>query len=514
MREISMERVNKTRENILDIIKSPVLTHEQKVASLANQADSLMEVLDLPEGLDELLNVSIETKCICDLSEGHAPLRPRYSVPDYAKFMKEGSKFLQLDPPKDLYEALNSLLIFYKHVPSVTNFPVYVGQLDQLLEPFIDDVPEDQAKKLLKMFMTHIDRTVLDSFSHGNIGPTATKAGRLLLEVEEELENAVPNLTMKYEEGVTDDAFALKAIECALHSAKPSFANHAMFKSELTENYVIASCYNGLPYGGGSYTLCRLVLGNIAKRSKDIKDFKENQLPYVMDIMARYMDARIKFEVEESGFFENNFLAKEGFIHRDRFTAMFGLVGLADCDNLLLEKEGKTGRFGHDEHANDLGVEIMDIIKDFNDHHFNPYCEVAGGHFLLHAQVGLAEDENVTPGTRIPIGEEPEELIDQLMVLSRFHKYFPSGTGDIFPIDLTVHKNPEYILDIIKGAFRKDLRYLSFYASDSDVIRVTGYLVKRSEMEKLDAGQAVLQDTTALGLGASKNGHILERKVR
>lgn len=89
------------------------------------------------------------------------------------------------------------------------------------------------------------------------------------------------------------------------------------------------------------------------------------------------------------------------------------------------------------------------------------------------------------------------------MVLSRFHKYFPSGTGDIFPIDLTVHKNPEYILDIIKGAFRKDLRYLSFYASDSDVIRVTGYLVKRSEMEKLDAGQAVLQDSTA-GLGAPR----------
>ena len=26
------------------------------------------------------------------------------------------------------------------------------------------------------------------------------------------------------------------------------------------------------------------------------------------------MDERIKFEVEESGFFENNFLAKEGFI--------------------------------------------------------------------------------------------------------------------------------------------------------------------------------------------------------
>lgn len=514
MRDITMERVNQTRENILNIIESPSLTHEQKLTNLACQADSLMEVLDLPEGLDELLNAPIDRQCICDLAEGHAPMRPRYIVPDYAKFLKEGSKFLQLAPPADLYEALNSLLIFYKHVPSVTNYPVYVGQLDELLEPFIDTVDEAQAKKLLKMFMIHIDRTVLDSFSHANIGPRPTKAGRLLLEVETELEHAVPNLSLKYEEGVTDDEFMLKAIDCALHSAKPSFANHKMFKSELTDRYVIASCYNGLPLGGGSYTLCRLILGNIAKRAANIQDFKEKVLPYVLDIMARYMDERIRFEVEESGFFENNFLAKEGFIRRDRFSAMYGLVGLADCVNILFEKEGLNGRFGHDEKANDLGVEIMEIIREFNEKHVNPYCEVSGGHFLLHAQVGLAEDQNVTPGTRIPIGEEPEELIDQLMVLNKFHKYFVSGTGDIFPIDLTVHRNPEYVLDIIKGAFRMDLRYLSFYSSDSDVIRVTGYLVKRSEMEKLDKGLAVLQNTTGLGLGASKNCHILERKVR
>ncbi len=514
MREISMDRVNQTREAILETIKSPTLTHEQKVSAMAGLADSLMEVLDLPEGLDELLNVPIDRKCICDLSEGHAPVRPRYIIPDYEKFMKEGSSFLQLPPPTDLYEAINSLLIFYKHVPSVTNFPVYVGQLDELLEPFIDTVPEEQAKKLIRMFLTHVDRTVLDSFSHADIGPKASKAGYLLLEAEKELEQAVPNLSLKYEEGITDDEFALAAVDCALHSAKPSFANHRMFKKELTENYVIASCYNGLPLGGGSYTLCRLILGNIAKRADNIKDFKENKLPYVLDIMARYMDERIRFEVEESGFFENNFLAKEGFIHRDRFTAMFGLVGLADCVNILLEKEGKSGRFGHDENANDLGVEIMDMIDAFNAEHTNPYCEITGGHFLLHAQVGIADDIDVTPGTRIPIGEEPEELIDQLLVLSRFHKYFPSGTGDIFPIDVTAHKNPEYVLDIVKGSFQKDLRYLSFYSSDSDVIRITGYLVKRSEIEKLAGGSAVLQDTTALGMGACKNGHILERKVR
>ena len=64
MRDISMERVNKTREKILEIIESPVLTHEQKLTNLANQADSLMEVLDLPEGLDELLNTGIDKQCI------------------------------------------------------------------------------------------------------------------------------------------------------------------------------------------------------------------------------------------------------------------------------------------------------------------------------------------------------------------------------------------------------------------------------------------------------------------
>ena len=44
MRDISMERVNQTREAMLETVKSPTLTHEQKVATMANQADSLLEI--------------------------------------------------------------------------------------------------------------------------------------------------------------------------------------------------------------------------------------------------------------------------------------------------------------------------------------------------------------------------------------------------------------------------------------------------------------------------------------
>ena len=374
MREIGMDRVNETRKQMLETVKSTVLTHEQKVATMANLADSLLEIIDLPDGLDELLNQPIDRQCICDLSEGHAPLRPRYIVPDYQKFMREGSKFLQLAPPKDLYEAVNSLLIFYKHVPSVTNYPVYVGALDELLDPYVQDMDEAQAEKIIRLFLIHMDRTILDSFSHANIGPKATKAGSIILRVIGQMQDAVPNLSMKYDEEQTSDEFLRECVVTALHSAKPSFANHKMFVSELNEDYVIASCYNGLKYGGGSYTLSRLILGNIAKRATDAADFLNNQLPHVCQVMADYMDARIRFEVEESGFFENNFLAKEGFIHRDKFTAMFGMVGMAEAVDILMEKSGKNLRYGHDKEADDLAVQIMDKIAEFNQNHTNQYC--------------------------------------------------------------------------------------------------------------------------------------------
>jgi YjjI family glycine radical enzyme len=509
-----MQTVEEKRQAILQEICNRQESHEQKVTALARAAENFLTVLDEPKEIDELMRCDQEERCICNLFEGDAPYRPRYIVPDYDKFMKQGSRFLQLDPPRDFAEALNSLMILYHNVPSITNYPVYIGKLDRLLEPYLTDVSDEEAKRMLRLFFTQIDRTILDSFCHANIGPVASRAGRLILEVEGELENAVPNLTMLVDAEKTSDEFILDGIRCALHSAKPSFANNRMFTSELGENYVIASCYNGLIEGGGSYTLSRLILSNIAKRSKDLRDFKENQLPFVMDVMARYMDERIRFIVEESGFFESNFLVLEGLLHRDRFTAMFGMVGLAECVNILMEKEGHEGRFGHSEEADNLGVEIMEQIDAFNRAHKNRYCEVTGGNFLLHAQVGLAEDQHVSPGTRIPVGEEPAQLVDHLKQINRFHRYFPSGTGDIFPVDLTVHQNPDFLLDVIRGSFAQDIRYLSFYRGDSDVIRVTGYLAKRSEIEKLANGENVRQNTTGLALGATRNCGAQSRRIR
>ena len=446
-----MDQLQQKQEEILGILRDPTLTHEQTVMTLAKAAENLLATPGAPEEYYKLKEAGI----ICDLFEGNAPYSPRYILPDYEKFFREGSQFLRLAPPTTLLEAITNLLILYHHVPSVTHFPVYIGRIDRLLEPFIED--EASAKPLIKHFLMQIDRTVTDSFCHGDIGPEATRAGRIILECERELQDSTPNITLLYDPKITPDDFALQCVEAALDCAKPSFANHRMFLSEFGEDYGIASCYNGLPVGGGAYTLTRLVLGKLAETA--------------------------------------------------------GRVGMNECGNTLMALEGKPDRFGHSEAADALGVEIMEAIDALVKAHKNPYCEFWNGSFILHAQVGIAQDQGVSPGTRIAIGEEIP-LYDHLRQAGLFHKYFPSGTGDIFPFDATSARNPAAVLDVIKGAFQVGIRYFSTYSSDSDVIRITGYLVKKSDIEKLEQNQQVVNDTVFLGMGAKHNGHILDRKVR
>lgn len=495
-------------ENTLNIIKDKTLTYEQKVLTLARDAEASLNVLNISKEVQALRDEGI----ICDLNEGNAPYRPRYIVPDYEKFMKQGSEFLGLEPAKDIWEATNNLLILYKHVPSITSMPVYIGNIDTLLDPFIEN--EEEAYKAIKLFLLHIDRTITDSFCHANIGPMETKAGRIILKVQRELQTAIPNITLKYSKDTPED-FAVDAVSTALVTAKPSFANHEMFSQEFSKHgeYAIASCYNGLYIGGGSYTLVRLNLAGLSKKANSVEEFINTTLPYAMAKMSDYIDERIKFVVEESTFFQSNFLVKEGLISQDKFTAMFGMFGLAECVNNLLNAIEKKDRFGHSECANKLGVSIINKMYEIVNSRTNQYCSATDGHFLLHAQVGIETDKGTSPGCRIPIGEEPE-LHVHLLQSAKFHKYFPSGIGDIFPFEKTAKNNPKAILDIIKGSFGEGMRYFSLYSSDSDVIRITGYLVKKSDIEKLDRGEQVLQDTVALGLGAVKNSRILERKVR
>lgn len=495
-------------DKILEIVTSKKLTYEQKVFNLAHAAEDTLNVLNIPEKTKYYL----QNEAICDLFEGHAPYRPRYIMPDYELYIKNGSKFLEVEAPRDLDELLNALMIIYHHVPSITSFPVYLGNLDKLIDPFLEGHSDEEVKKKLRLFLNFLDRTITDSFCHANIGPEYTRAGRLILELERELQNAVPNFTIKYDPDITPDEFGELSVYTSLFCANPAICNHKLNKEAYTCDYGISSCYNILPIGGGGYTLSRLTLPGLAKLAQSREQFLQELLPDCLEALGEYMNERIRFLVEESGFFESSFLVKEGLLDRNKFIGMFGISGLAECTNILMQDTGK--KYGHDSQADDLADRIMNIISDFLEKFPAKYSEISHGHFMLHAQVGIDTDLGITSGVRIPVGDEPENIFDHLRHSARFHKLITSGCGDIFPIETTARDNPAAILDVVKGAFSVGVKYMSFYEKNSDLVRITGYLVKRSEIDKFKNGEVVLQNTTHLGAPNYDINRLADRKVR
>lgn len=495
--------------DIVKILADPTLTYNQQLIALARYAENTDHTIPISPELAK----AKEEKIICDLGEGNAPYRPRYICPDYSLLMAKGSKFLQLDPPTNLYEALNDLLIMYHYVPSVTTFPVYLGDWDDLLEPFVQKEGKEKSKKALRLFLLNIDRTLNDSFVHADLGPQDSLTGRIILELTEEMQLAVPNLTIKYDPDVTPAEFTSLAVKCMMKTAKPSFANDKMFRKEWGDNYAIASCYNGLKVGGGGFTLPRLRMYECSLKADSIDDFLDRVLPYYAGLMLKMMDDRIDFLVTQTNFFKSNFLVKEGFVSLDNFTGMFGMVGLAECVNHLLGIQDPKKGFGNNKTADDLGVRIMDELSEIVGSHESKYAAAFDHHYRLHAQVGIDSDgREDSPGARIPIGAEPIMPL-QIAHAERFHKYFPTGVGDIFKFEETWVNTPEALTEIINGSIRNDMRYFSGYLENNDVVRVTGYLVKKSELAKLDRGEQSINNCSVFGQGARNTGDALDRRI-
>ncbi|SMC23829.1 glycine radical enzyme, YjjI family [Clostridium acidisoli DSM 12555] len=498
--------------DILDVVTSKSSTYQQKLFNLANVAERLVDPKEVLGYTDEEM-MYIENNMICDLNEGYAIYRPRYIVPDYNVLLINGCKFLSIEPPKDLDELLDSLLILYSHVPSITSFPVFIGDLDKLMEPFITDDEKDYIK--IKRFLNHIDKTIVDSFCHADIGPEKTRAGELILKAVVELQNPTPNMTIRYDKDITPKDFALKAAEACLKVSKPSFSNNKMYNQDVGDHRIV-SCYNALPLAGGAYTLPRLRLGTIVKGVKSFDELINDRLPKVTKAMATMIDKRVRFIVEKSNFFESSFLVKEGFIKRENFSAMFGIVGLADAVNYVLKLEGLDEKFGTSKRGDEIGHSILELVDNIANTHEAVYCERTNNRYLMHAQVGAdlsEEDKDNTPAHRIRVGEEPI-LPKHLKQAAPFHKYFTSGTGDLFALDQTYLNHVDAVLDIIEGAFEEGARYITTYLHNTDLVRVTGYLVKKSDVMKVQNGEPVLRDTEIMGFGTNNNAHVFERRVR
>lgn len=499
--------MEKLKTDALNIITDRSLDYRQKKHSLAAIAENSQ---DYPS-LDKKTQQAINEKIICDLFEGHAPYRPRYILPDYQKALREGIKYLELDPPSDMDEAINFLTILYQYVPSITGYSVYLGNIDSLLLDYADNLTQEEIYKKIRLFWRYIDRSMPDGFVHANIGPEDNIIARTILKVERESKQVVPNLTLKYDRQITGDSLIKEAVETVFDVAKPHIANHRMNAESFNGDYGIASCYNTLKTGGGSHTLIRLNLKKTAdKHTGDLESFFTDTLPQYCSMTLDVTEARIRYLVEKVNYFDSDFLATEKLISLDNFSAMFGVFGLAECVNTLLKREGSDKRYGGDAEANRLGHNILIRIKEIIDNRELPYCQGNGGHAFFHAQSGIDSDPEETAGARIPIGEEPD-IYSHIMTVAPHHNLFDGGVSDIFHFDETAKRNPQAIVDIINGAFKKGMRMFTFNLSGGEFIRITGYLVRRSDLKRFRE-EGSRYNSTLFGANTMDNTNVEKRR--
>ena len=489
------------------IVTSQVLSPEQKRHFLALEAENNLPYPTLaPEARQAL-----EAGFICDMFEGHAPYKPRYVLPDYAMFLKQGSEWLELEGAKDLDDALSLLTILYHHVPSVTGMPVYLGHLDTLLQPYVRILTQQEIDIRIKRFWRYLDRTLPDAFTHVNIGPADGPVTRAILRADAELKQVSPNLTFIYDPEITPDDLLLEVASNICECSKPHIANGPVNDKIFTKKgFGVVSCYNSLPLAGGGSTLVRLNLKAIAEQSETPEAFFTRTLPYYCQQQFAIINARCDFLYQQSGFFENSFLVKEGLIDPDRFVPMFGMYGLAEAVNVLCEKAGITGRYGKDQQANALGYRISEQLATFVEN--TPVRYGWKQRALLHAQSGISSDVGTTPGARLPYGEEPDP-ISHLLAVAPHHQHYHAGISDILTLDETIKRNPQAVVELCLGAFRAGMREFSANISGNDLVRVTGYMVRLSDLEKYRA-EGSRTNTTWLGEEAARNTRILERQPR
>ena len=493
---------NDMTQDIIYTITNPKVTFNQRLKDMAKIAENSVELVNYTEKSKEYF----ANGAMMDMFEGKSPYRTRYCLPDYELFLKQGSEFLMLEPPKDIWDAVGNLLCLYHNIPDDGGLPVYIGCLDKLLEPFVKD--EAEAEKAIRFLLVHVDRTISNAFCHADLSGEDTKAGRIILKLTKEMGRPCPNMTLMWREDTPDD-YMMAAVATAVPTAKTTFPNDKLYRRDMGD-YAVVSCYNTLPIGGCGLTLVRLNMNRLPELAESPEDLLNRVIPDAVTAVCDAIDSRCEFIIDFCHFYENTFLYREGLIKKDRdhMIGMFGFVGLAECVNRMLNLTDEKERFGHGERADAFGEAIMNRLKEELDKRPAKY-----GKYGLHAQVGVMEDTDSTPGGRIPIGEEPD-LPYQIMNFIRMHRHCDAGCGELFPFDDTVKKNPRYLLDILKGAFASGARYLSFYSGNSDLVRVTGYLVKKSDLEKFEREEMTLNEATVNGSGVNKNLHLLDRKVR
>ena len=75
------------------------------------------------------------------------------------------------------------------------------------------------------------------------------------------------------------------------------------------------------------------------------------------------------------------------------------------------------------------------------------------------------------------------------------------GISTVLEFDQTAKENPQAVLDVIHAAHSMGIRALSIGSSYSDFIRVSGWLIRQSELDRAKDEKALRHSSSYLGAG-------------
>jgi YjjI family glycine radical enzyme len=206
-------------------------------------------------------------------------------------------------------------------------------------------------------------------------------------------------------------------------------------------------------------------------------------LPHVVAKASEVTASRTAFLVDDVKWFDDNYWVEEGLLQPEKFTAYTAIFGLAEAVNETLARGGRSYlRYGHAPEANQLADRIATRVGELVRETPVSHCLGTAGHACYHAQVGISTDVGITPSSRVPAGDEPD-LYSHLLAEAPTHRELYGGTSTILEFDQTAAANPAAILDIIQGAHAAGVRNLSIGSTNSEFVRVTGYLVRRCDLD-------------------------------
>ena len=183
------------------IVTSPVLTPEQKRHFLALEAENNLPYPALPEAARARAGRGIHLRHVrrpCALQN------PRYVLPDYAKFLANGSENGWSWKGRKIWMMPSrcSLSFITTFRPSHRCRSIWASSM-RYSALMLRILTQDEIDSRIKRFWRYLDRTLPDAFMHANIGPADTPVTRAILRADAELKQVAPNLTFIYDPDVT-----------------------------------------------------------------------------------------------------------------------------------------------------------------------------------------------------------------------------------------------------------------------------------------------------------------------